>query len=121
MPNYEARKRQKKRMLDRWENEGGKTADDSTTRQSGLRRGRKRDHKRRPASQNKSRVRTPAPRTNKRKVTRAPGAAMKLLIATDSAISTEVLIGAVGIRPWPEGTTAHVLSVVAEADVPEEL
>ncbi len=45
---------------------------------------------------------------------------MKLLIATDSAISTEVLVGAVGVRPWPDGTTAHVLSVVADTDVPPE-
>ncbi len=46
---------------------------------------------------------------------------MKLLIAVDSATSAEVLVGAVGIRPWPEGTTAHVLSVVADTDVPEEV
>ncbi|HEX7315467.1 MAG TPA: universal stress protein [Pyrinomonadaceae bacterium] len=46
---------------------------------------------------------------------------MKLLIAVDSAISAEVLVGAVGVRPWPDGTTAHVLSVVADADVPEEV
>jgi nucleotide-binding universal stress UspA family protein len=46
---------------------------------------------------------------------------MKLLIAVDSAISTDVLVSAVGVRPWPDGTTAHVLSVVADADVPEEL
>jgi nucleotide-binding universal stress UspA family protein len=46
---------------------------------------------------------------------------MKLLIAVDSAISTDVLVGAIGVRPWPDGTTAHVLSVVADADVPEEL
>lgn len=46
---------------------------------------------------------------------------MKLLIAVDSAISTGVLVNAVGIRPWPDGTTAHVLSVVAESDVPEEV
>lgn len=44
---------------------------------------------------------------------------MKLLIAVDSSISTEVLVDAVGIRPWPDGTTAHVLSVVADMDVPE--
>lgn len=44
---------------------------------------------------------------------------MKLLIAVDSAISAEVLVDAVGIRPWPEGTTAHVLSIVADMDVPE--
>ena len=46
---------------------------------------------------------------------------MKLLIATESAISTEVLVAAVGVRPWPEGTTAHVLSVVVDADVPLEV
>ncbi len=46
---------------------------------------------------------------------------MKLLIAVDSAISTEVLIGAVGVRPWPDGTTANVLSVVVDADVPLEV
>jgi nucleotide-binding universal stress UspA family protein len=46
---------------------------------------------------------------------------MKLLIAVDSATSAEVLVDAVGIRPWPEGTTAHVLSVVADMDVPEDV
>lgn len=46
---------------------------------------------------------------------------MKLLIAADSVISTEVLVGAVGVRPWPDGTTAHVLSVVVDADVPPEV
>lgn len=46
---------------------------------------------------------------------------MKLLIAVDSAISTEVLVAAVGVRPWPEGTTAHVLSIVADTDVPDEV
>src|SRR5918997_6975396 len=46
---------------------------------------------------------------------------MKLLIAVDSAISTEVLVGAVGARPWPDGTTAQVLSVVVDADIPEEV
>ena len=46
---------------------------------------------------------------------------MKLLIAVDSATSAEVLVDAVGIRPWPEGTTAHVLSVVADMDVPPEV
>lgn len=46
---------------------------------------------------------------------------MRLLIAADSAISAEVLVGAVGARPWPEGTTARVLSVVADADVPQEV
>jgi nucleotide-binding universal stress UspA family protein len=46
---------------------------------------------------------------------------MKLLIAVDSAVSTDVLVGAVGVRPWPDGTTAHVLSVVVDADVPLEV
>jgi nucleotide-binding universal stress UspA family protein len=46
---------------------------------------------------------------------------MKLLIAVDSAISNEVLVDAVGIRPWPKGTTAHVLSVVADMEVPEQV
>ncbi|MCA1577409.1 MAG: universal stress protein [Acidobacteria bacterium] len=46
---------------------------------------------------------------------------MKLLIAVDSTTSAEVLVDAVGIRPWPEGTTAHVLSVIADMDVPEEV
>lgn len=46
---------------------------------------------------------------------------MKLLIAVDSAISAEVLVDAVGIRPWPEGTTAHVLSIVADTDVAPEV
>ena len=46
---------------------------------------------------------------------------MKLLIAVDSATSAEVLVGAVGVRTWPDGTTAHVLSVVADTDVPEEV
>ena len=46
---------------------------------------------------------------------------MKLLIAVDSATSTEVLVAAVGVRPWPDGTTAHVLSIVADMDVPEEM
>jgi nucleotide-binding universal stress UspA family protein len=46
---------------------------------------------------------------------------MKLLIAVDSVISTEVLVNAVGARPWPDGTTAHVLSIVADMDVPDEV
>src|SRR5689334_8975968 len=51
----------------------------------------------------------------------AGGLTMKLLMAVDSAISTEVLVDAIGGRPWPDGTTVHVLSVVADADVPEEV
>jgi nucleotide-binding universal stress UspA family protein len=46
---------------------------------------------------------------------------MKLLIAADSASSAELLVGAIGVRPWPDGTTAHLLSVVADTDVPEDV
>ncbi len=46
---------------------------------------------------------------------------MKLLIAVDSATSAEVLVEAVGIRPWPEGTIAHMFSAVADMDVREEV
>ena len=46
---------------------------------------------------------------------------MKLLIAVDSENTTQVLVAEVGLRPWPEGTTAHVLSVVADTDVPLEV
>jgi hypothetical protein len=119
--NYEARKRLKKKMLDRWENEGGKIAADSTTGKSSRRSIRKGGRNRQLVSRVRSTVGTQASPTKKRKLTRAQDAPMKLLIATDSVISTEVLIGAVGVRPWPKGTTAHVLSVVTDTDVPEEL
>ena len=46
---------------------------------------------------------------------------MKLLIAADTATSTEVLVGAVGVRPWPSGTTADVISVFVDAEVPLEV
>jgi nucleotide-binding universal stress UspA family protein len=46
---------------------------------------------------------------------------MKLLIAVDSSTSTEVIVGAVGVRPWPGETTAHVLSVLVDAEVPLEV
>ena len=121
MPEDEARKRLKKKMLDRWENEGGKIAADSAIRKSGPRSSRKGDRKRQSASHRTSTVSNQASPTKKRKLTRAKDRPVKLLIAADSAISTEVLVGAVGVRPWPKGTTAHLLSVVTEADVPEEL
>jgi hypothetical protein len=35
MPDPNARKRLKKKMLDRWENEGGKIATDTTTAEAG--------------------------------------------------------------------------------------
>lgn len=73
MPNNEARKRLKKRMLDRWENEGGKIAADSTTVKSGPRSSRKGDRSRQPASRRASKVGTEASRAKKRKPTRAPG------------------------------------------------
>ena len=46
---------------------------------------------------------------------------MKLLIAVDSALSTEVLVHAVMMQPWPDGTTVNVLSVVVDAEIPEEV
>jgi len=46
---------------------------------------------------------------------------MKLLIAVDSALSTEVLVRAVMMQPWPDGTTVNVLSVVVDAEVPDEV
>ena len=42
---------------------------------------------------------------------------MKLLIAVDSALSTEGLVRAVMMQPWPDGTTVNVLSVVVDAEV----
>lgn len=46
---------------------------------------------------------------------------MKLLIAVDSAGSSGELVGAVAALPWPNGTTASVLSVVNDADIPLEV
>ena len=46
---------------------------------------------------------------------------MKLLIAVDSAPSAEVLVRAVMMQPWPAGTTVNVLSVVVDAEVPDEV
>jgi nucleotide-binding universal stress UspA family protein len=46
---------------------------------------------------------------------------MKLLIAVDSAGSSGELVGAVAALPWPNGTTANVLSVVNDADIPLEV
>lgn len=46
---------------------------------------------------------------------------MNLLIAVDSGISSDELVGRVAALPWPDGTTANVLSVVTDADVPLEV
>jgi hypothetical protein len=37
---------------------------------------------------------------------------MKVLIAADSASSSELLVRAIGVRPWPDDTTVQLLSVV---------
>ena len=70
MPDDNARKRLKKKMLDRWENEGGRIAADSTT-SSESNPASNPDSKgnRTPASRDKSKVGTPETRTKKRKLT----------------------------------------------------
>jgi nucleotide-binding universal stress UspA family protein len=47
--------------------------------------------------------------------------AMKLLIAVDSVITTEMLMNAVESRPWSRGTQARVVSVVEDDNVPEDV
>jgi nucleotide-binding universal stress UspA family protein len=44
---------------------------------------------------------------------------MKLLIAVDTVVTTEMLMNAVESRPWPRGTRARVVSVVEDDNVPE--
>jgi hypothetical protein len=46
---------------------------------------------------------------------------MKLLLAVDSIVTTEMLLNVVSSRPWPPGTEALVLSVVEDDEVPAEL
>jgi len=71
MPDPIARKRLKKKMLDRWENEGGKIAIDTTSADaSGPTRADK-DHSRKQSSQGyNSTVGAPAVPTERRKLTR---------------------------------------------------
>lgn len=46
---------------------------------------------------------------------------MRLLLAVDSVVTTEMLINAVASRPWPRGTKARVLSVVEDEAIPPEV
>lgn len=49
------------------------------------------------------------------------GEEMRLLLAVDSVVTTEMLMNAVAARPWPGGTRARVLSVVEDEAVPPEV
>ncbi|HEX7176107.1 MAG TPA: universal stress protein [Pyrinomonadaceae bacterium] len=46
---------------------------------------------------------------------------MRLLLAADSTVTTEMLMNAVASRPWPRGTKARVLSVVEDEAIPPEV
>ena len=70
MPDQIARKRLKKKMLDRWENEGGRISADPTSVDEGTpTSGHKGAGKQLSASQDISAVGTPASPTKKRKST----------------------------------------------------
>lgn len=70
MPDDNARKRLKKRMLDRWENEGGRIAADSTiSSESDPASNADSQDNRTPASRDKSKVGAPGTSTKKRKLT----------------------------------------------------
>jgi hypothetical protein len=71
MPDHITRKRLKKRMLDRWENEGGRIAADPTSAdESRSRRNPEGGGKQLSASRGNSTVGTPASPTKKRKSAR---------------------------------------------------
>lgn len=71
MPNQIARKRLKKKMLDRWENEGGRISADPTSADEGTpTSSHKGEGKQLSASHDNSTVGTPASPTKKRKLTR---------------------------------------------------
>ena len=46
---------------------------------------------------------------------------MRLLLAVDSVVTTEMIMKAVTSRPWPRGTQARVISVVEDEAVPAEV
>ena len=46
---------------------------------------------------------------------------MRILLAVDSVVTTEILVNAVASRPWPHGTQVRVLSVVEDEAVPPEV
>ena len=71
MPDYAARKRLKKKMLDRWENEGGRiAADSSIAHESNPASSRQSEDSRPSASHDNPMVGVPASPTKKRKLTR---------------------------------------------------
>lgn len=68
MPDPIARKRLKKKMLDRWENEGGRIATDTTSADASRQTSEDESHSRKRSSQNdKSAVDAPASPTKRRK------------------------------------------------------
>lgn len=71
MPDPIARKRLKKRMLDRWENEGGRIATDSTSADAINPTSEDKDHDRKQSSpSDNSTAGAPAPPTKRRKPAR---------------------------------------------------
>lgn len=46
---------------------------------------------------------------------------MRLLLAVDSMVTTDMLMKAVASRPWPHGTRARVLSIVEDVTIPEKV
>src|ERR671920_150489 len=46
---------------------------------------------------------------------------MRILLAVDTVATTEMLMNAVAMRPWPRGTEARVVSVVEDEAVPQEV
>jgi hypothetical protein len=70
MPDPIARKRLKKKMLDRWENEGGRIATDTTSADASRPTGEDKGHSRKRSSpSDKSSVSVPASPTKRRKPT----------------------------------------------------
>jgi nucleotide-binding universal stress UspA family protein len=45
---------------------------------------------------------------------------MRLLLAVDSVLTSEILMNAVASRPWPRGTRARVVSVIEDDTIPRE-
>lgn len=71
MPDPTARKRLKKKMLDRWENEGGSIATDATDADASKPASEDKGHRKKPSSQSEdSMIGTPASPPKRRKPTR---------------------------------------------------
>lgn len=71
MPNYTARKRLKKKMLDRWENEGGRVSTEPPTAdKGGPSNDHRSEHKQLSSSQDNSTGGMPASPTKKHKAPR---------------------------------------------------